>query len=97
MYIEESVSRGLQWTVFEPNGEQLWEQIRRSIGDFMMNLFQSRAFQGTTPDQAYFVKCGRETMTADDIANGVVNIEVGFAPMRPAEFVIIRWRIPCGQ
>lgn len=89
LFLEESLFRGTQWVVFEPNDEPLWAQIRLNIGAFMHNLFRQGAFQGTTPQQAYFVKCDSETTTQTDINNGIVNIIVGFAPLRPAEFVII--------
>jgi len=97
MYIEESVRRGEQWAVFEPNNERLWVQIGTSVGTFMLDLFRQGAFQGTTPREAYFVKCDARTTTPADVAAGVVNIEVGFAPLRPAEFVIIRIQQLAGQ
>jgi Bacteriophage tail sheath protein len=90
LYIEESLYRGTQWVVFEPNDEPLWSQIRLNIGAFMHNLFRQGAFQGTTPKDAYFVKCDHETTTQNDINLGIVNIVVGFAPLKPAEFVIIK-------
>ena len=89
LFIEESLFRGTQWVVFEPNDEPLWAQIRLSVGTFMDNLFRQGAFQGTTPREAYFVKCDRETTTQADIDLGIVNIHVGFAPLKPAEFVIL--------
>ena len=89
LFLEESLFRGTRWVVFEPNDEPLWAQIRLNIGSFMHNLFRQGAFQGSTPQQAYFVKCDHETTTQADINNGIVNIIVGFAPLRPAEFVII--------
>ena len=90
LFIEESLFRGTQWVVFEPNDEALWSQIRLNVGTFMNNLFRQGAFQGTTPREAYFVKCDRETTTQADVDLGVVNIHVGFAPLKPAEFVVIR-------
>lgn len=90
LYIEESLFRGTQWVVFEPNDEPLWAQIRLNIGAFMHNLFRQGAFQGTTPRDAYLVKCDKETTTQNDINQGIVNILVGFAPLKPAEFVIIK-------
>ena len=90
LFIEESLYRGTQWIVFEPNDKPLWSQIRRNVGAFMQNLFRQGAFQGRTPHETYFVKCDGETTTQNDINQGVVNILVGFAPLRPAEFVIIR-------
>lgn len=90
LFLEESLYRGTQWVVFEPNDEPLWAQIRLNIGAFMQGLFRQGALQGTTPRQAYFVKCDRETTTQADINQGIVNIFVGFAPLKPAEFVVIR-------
>jgi uncharacterized protein len=90
LFIEESLYRGSQWVVFEPNDEKLWAQIRLTLGSFMHGLFRQGAFQGTTPQQAYFVKCDAETTTQADIDRGIVNIIVGFAPLRPAEFVVIQ-------
>ena len=90
MFIEESLFRGTQWVVFEPNDEPLWAEIRLSIGAFMNGLFRQGAFQGKTPRDAYFVKCDGETTTQADIDLGIVNIVVGFAPLKPAEFVVIK-------
>lgn len=97
LYIEESLYRGTQWVVFEPNDEPLWAQIRLNIGAFMHSLFRRGAFQGTTPREAYFVKCDKETTTQDDINRGIVNILVGFAPLKPAEFVVIKISQIAGQ
>lgn len=90
LFIEESLYRGLEWVVFEPNDEPLWTRIRLNVGAFMHNLFLQGAFLGKTPREAYFVKCDNETITQNDINLGIVNILVGFAPLKPAEFVIIR-------
>jgi len=89
LYIEESLFRGTQWVVFEPNDEPLWAQIRLNVGAFMQDMFRKGAFQGSMPRDAYFVKCDGETTTQQDIDNGIVNIQVGFAPLKPAEFVIL--------
>jgi phage tail sheath protein FI len=97
LFLEESLYRGTQWVVFEPNDEPLWAQIRLNIGAFMHNLFRQGAFQGTTPKDAYFVKCDKETTTQNDINLGIVNIIVGFAPLKPAEFVIIKLQQMAGQ
>lgn len=97
LYIEESLYRGTQWVVFEPNDEPLWSQIRLNVGTFMNNLFRQGAFQGQTPRDAYFVKCDKETTTQADIDLGIVNIHVGFAPLKPAEFVVIRLQQIAGQ
>jgi phage tail sheath protein FI len=90
LFLEESLYRGTQWVVFEPNDEPLWAQIRLNIGAFMQNLFRQGAFQGSSPRDAYFVKCDKETTTQTDINLGIVNIIVGFAPLKPAEFVVIK-------
>ena len=90
LFLEESLYRGTQWVVFEPNDEPLWAQIRLNVGAFMHGLFRQGAFQGTSPRDAYFVKCDSETTTQNDINLGIVNILVGFAPLKPAEFVIIK-------
>ncbi len=97
LFIEESLFRGTQWVVFEPNDEPLWSQIRLNVGAFMHNLFVKGAFQGKTPREAYFVKCDSETTTQNDIDLGIVNIVVGFAPLKPAEFVIISIQQIAGQ
>src|SRR5574337_190444 len=97
LFIEESLYRGTQWVVFEPNDEPLWAQIRLNIGAFMHNLFRQGAFQGATPQDAYFVKCDKETTTQNDINLGIVNIVVGFAPLKPAEFVVIQLQQMAGQ
>ncbi len=97
LFLEESLYRGTKWVVFEPNDEPLWAQVRLSIGAFMHDLFRKGAFQGATPREAYLVKCDRETTTQTDIDNGVVNILVGFAPLKPAEFVIVRIQQLAGQ
>ena len=97
LFIEESLYRGTQWVVFEPNDEPLWAQIRLNVGAFMQNLFRQGAFQGSTPNDAYFVRCDKNTTTQNDIDLGIVNIEVGFAPLKPAEFVIIKIQQIAGQ
>ena len=97
LYIEESLYRGLKWVVFEPNDEPLWAQIRLNAGAFMQNLFRQGAFQGSSPRDAYFVKCDKESTTQNDINLGIVNIVVGFAPLKPAEFVVIKLQQMAGQ
>ncbi|MFI9344327.1 phage tail sheath C-terminal domain-containing protein [Streptomyces sp. NPDC052773] len=97
LHVEESLYRGLQWVVFEPNDESLWQQIRLSASSYLHTLFRQGAFKGTTPREAYFVKCDHETTTAEDVANGVVNVLVGIAPVRPAEFVIVKIQQTSGQ
>lgn len=97
LFLEESLFRGTQWVVFEPNDEPLWAQIRLNLGAFMQNLFRQGAFQGRSPREAYFVKCDKETTTQNDIDLGIVNIVVGFAPLKPAEFVVIKLQQIAGQ
>lgn len=97
LHIEESLYRGTQWVVFEPNDEPLWAQIRLNVGSFMHTLFRQGAFQGKSPNEAYFVKCDKETTTQDDINKGIVNIVIGFAPLKPAEFVVIKIQQIAGQ
>ena len=90
LFIEESISRGTQWAVFEPNGAPLWTQLRESVSTFLMGLWRQGAFQGSKASDAFFVKCDAATVTQEDIDNGVVNMVIGIAPVKPAEFVIIR-------
>lgn len=97
LFLEESLYRGLKWVVFEPNDAPLWAAIRLNVESFMQTLFLKGAFQGATPGQAYLVKCDSETTTQADIDNGVVNILVGFAPLKPAEFVVIQIEQLAGQ
>ena len=97
LFLEESLYRALHWVVFEPNDEPLWAQIRLNVGAFMNTLFRQGAFQGTSPREAYFVKCDKETTTQNDIDRGIVNIVVGFAPLKPAEFVVIKLQQIAGQ
>ena len=97
LFLKVSLFRGTQWVVFEPNDEPLWAQIRLNVGAFMTNLFRQGAFAGTTPREAFFVKCDSETTTQDDVNLGIVNIWVGFAPLKPAEFVVINLQQMAGQ
>jgi phage tail sheath protein FI len=89
-YLEHSIDRGTQWAVFEPNGEALWANVRRTIEGFLLNEWQGGALLGDKPDKAYFVRCDRSTMTQNDLDNGRLVVLVGVAPLRPAEFVIFR-------
>jgi phage tail sheath protein FI len=89
-YLEHSIDKGTQWAVFEPNGENLWANVRRTISDFLLNEWQSGALLGDKPENAYFVKCDRSTMTQNDLDNGRLVCLIGVAPLRPAEFVIFR-------
>ena len=97
MFLESSLYDGTQWVVFEPNDETLWGQVRMNVGTFMQGLFLQGAFQGTTPSQAYLVKCDKDTTTPSDQDAGVVNVLVGFAPLKPAEFVVIQIQQLAGQ
>jgi phage tail sheath protein FI len=97
LFLKVSLYRGTQWVVFEPNDAPLWAQVRLNIGAFMNNLFRHGAFAGSTPKDAFFVKCDAETTTPDDVDLGIVNIWVGFAPLRPAEFVVLHLQQMAGQ
>ena len=97
LFLEESLYRSTRWVVFEPNDEPLWAKIRLNLGAFMMRLFRQGAFQGSTPDKAFYVKCDGETTIQADRNDGIVNIEVGFAPLKPAEFVIIKIQQIAGE
>lgn len=97
IYLESSIDQGTQWAVFEPNGEALWANVRGVITDFLLNEWRSGALAGDKPQNAYFVRCDRTTMTQNDIDNGVLNMIVGVAPLRPAEFVIIQLQQTVGQ
>ena len=89
-WLEREIDRGTKFAAFEPNGEQLWSNVRRTIEDFLQNEFQRGAYAGNKPEQAYWVKCDRSTMTQNDLDNGRLICLVGIAPLRPAEFVIVR-------
>lgn len=97
LFIEESLYRGTQWAVFEPNDEPLWAQLRLNIGSFMHGLYRQGAFQGQTPKEAYFVKCDSNTTPQADIDRGIVNVMIGFAPLKPAEFVVLYIQQIAGQ
>ncbi len=90
IFVEQSLHKGMQWVVFEPNTERTWANVRRVVTDFLFRLWRDGALLGTTPDEAFFVKCDRTTMTQDDIDNGRLICLIGIAPARPAEFVIFR-------
>ena len=90
IFLRVSIYYGIQWAVFEPNDEPLWSSLRLNIRSFMTTQFRAGAFQGSTPDDAFFVQCDSTTTTQTDIDNGVVNILVGFAPLKPAEFVVMK-------
>jgi phage tail sheath protein FI len=92
LFLEESIERGLRWTASEPNDELLWQEVRESVGTFLHDLFRAGAFQGSTPRDAYFVRCDRDTVTQHDLEAGEFTVLIGFAPMRPAEFVVLQIR-----
>jgi phage tail sheath protein FI len=97
LFLEESLYRGTQWVVFEPNDEPLWAQVRLNVGAFMQGMFRQGAFQGTAQKDAYFVRCDSQTTTQNDINLGILNVIVGFAPLKPAEFVVISIQQMAGQ
>jgi phage tail sheath protein FI len=97
LFIEESLYRGLHFAVFEPNDEPLWAQIRLAAGSFMNGLFRQGAFAGSRSTDAYFVRCDETTTQPSDINLGIVNVIVGFAPLKPAEFVVLTVRQIAGQ
>jgi phage tail sheath protein FI len=90
IFIEASIDRGLQWVVFEPNAQPLWARVRRSISNFLTTVWRNGALEGTRPEEAFYVKCDETTMTQTDIDNGRLIVQIGVAPVKPAEFVIIR-------
>ena len=94
LYIDRSIEAGLQWTVFEPNAAPLWQSVRASVEDFLLNLWRRGVLLGSTHDEAFFVKCDRTTMTTDDVLDGRLIVVVGVAHLRPAEFVIRKFRVP---
>lgn len=97
LFIEESLVQGLAWAVFEPNASPLWAELRLNVGSFLNGMFRQGAFAGTTPRDAYFVKCDGDTTTQDDVDRGIVNVLVGFSPLKPAEFVVIQIQQMAGQ
>lgn len=97
LFIEQTLFNNLTWVVFEPNDEPLWIAIRTSIERFMLSLFRQGAFQGSTPSQAFQVQCDHTTTTQEDVNNGTVNIIVAFAPLKPAEFVVVKIAQLAGQ
>jgi len=90
LFLEASIDSGLDWVVFEPNGEDLWQSVQNTVADFLQGLWQSAAFQGTTPTDAFIVRCDRTTMTQNDLDNGRLVVQIGFAPLHPAEFILLR-------
>jgi len=96
IFLKQSIAKGIQWAAFEPNDANLWRQLRLSIKIFMYTQFREGVFAGETEDQAFFIKCDQETTTQADIDQGIVNIQVGFAPLKPAEFIILTFRQRAG-
>ena len=95
LYLEESIEEGTQWVVFEPNNQSLWARVKQTCTDFLTRVWKDGALMGTTPEEAFFVKCDETTMTPDDIDNGRLIILIGVATVKPAEFVVFRiaqWR-----
>jgi len=90
LFVEQSIEEGTQWAVFEPNNRDTWARVRQSVSNFLETAWRDGALMGTSPDEAFFVNCGEETMTQDDIDNGRLICEIGIAPVKPAEFVIFR-------
>jgi len=88
--LEKSILRSTNWIVFEPNNESLWKRVRASVHDFLMRVWRDGALMGTTPEEAFFVKCDRETNQPEEVEAGVLTIQIGVAPVRPAEFVVFR-------
>jgi len=97
IYLEHSIDKSTQWAVFEPNNERLWASIRQTIEDFLLVTWRSGALMGTRPEEAYFVRCDRTTMTQNDLDNGRLICLIGVAPTYPAEFVIFRIGQMAGQ
>lgn len=96
LFLEESLQRGLRWAVFEPKDDRLWDRVRAEAGTFLDDLFRRGAFLGSRPSDAYFVRCDRTTTTQADVDAGVVQVVVGFAPLKPAEFVVLTVRLLAG-
>ena len=93
LFVETSLERGLRWTVFEPNEPPLWAAVREEVDGFLMGLFRAGALQGSKPEHAWYARCGRETTTEAERRAGVLNLEVGLAAVRPAEFTVLRVRL----
>jgi phage tail sheath protein FI len=93
LHLEQCLDKGLAWTTSQPNAEPLWARIRSGVSAFMQSFYRDGAFQGSKPDQAYFVRCDASTMTQADIDNGFACLNVGFAPLRPAEFITLQFKL----
>jgi hypothetical protein len=89
--IEEAIDEGTQWVVFEPNHQRLWARVKQSVSEYLTRVWRDGALMGNTPEEAFFVECGKDrTMTQDDIDNGRLIVQIGIAPVKPAEFVVFR-------
>jgi hypothetical protein len=88
IFLEESIEKGTQWVVFEPNDEKLWARVKQTVNQFLTGVWKGGALMGGVPEEAFFIKCDRSTMTQDDIDNGRLIMIIGVAPVKPAEFVI---------
>ena len=97
LFIEQTLYANLTWAVFEGNAQPLWTALTQEVSAFMLSLFRQGAFAGTTPSQAFLVQCDSTTTTPSDVAAGVVNVLVGFAPLEPAEFVVVQIAQLAGQ
>lgn len=97
LFLEDSIDRGTRWAVFEPNGEPLWARLRALVEQFLLILWRAGAFMGQTPKEAFFVRCDRGTMTQKDIDNGILIVEIGVAPLKRAEFIVLRFRHELSQ
>ncbi len=93
LLVERSIERGLQWVALEPNVEPTWSQVRTSVGTFLHTLWRQGAFAGQSPDESYFVRCDRTTMTQDDLEGGRLVVAIGVAPVKRAEFIIFRVQV----
>ena len=97
LFIEQTLYANLTWAVFQGNAQPLWNALTQEVTAFMLSLFRQGAFAGSTPSQAFVVQCDATTTTSQDVANGVVNVLVGFAPLVPAEFVVVQIAQLAGQ
>lgn len=97
LYIERSVGQGVQWAAFERNDARLWAALRSTVESFLLDLFRQGAFRGPTPRDACWVRCGPDTTSAAELARGTVNLHIGFAPLKPAEFLVLQLRVQAAQ
>ncbi len=97
VFVEHSIDNALQFAAFEPNGEKLWANVRTAVTDFLYDQWHNGSLMGTKPEEAFFVKCDRSTMTQNDLDNGRLVMLVGIATTKPAEFVILRFTVQTGS